>query len=455
MAKTVLCSNTSFMKLFPFYCLLFTLLGTHFVNAQTIAELDAKLQEVATAHKLKGISASVRFADGSVWNHAVGKDGADKNLHPDMLFEMGSITKSFTASIILQLTQEGKLSLNDSLHRFFDTLVNIDSSITIKQLLNHTSGIFSYEDNLTLAGSVIIYPDKVWNPRSILRQFIEPMLFEAGTSWAYSNTNYLLLGLIIEQIEERSYHESVRKRLLEPLGLEHCYIEPNESHSEERALSWLTSGKYQDNVSEAILSAAWSAGALVATTKNVAVWAEALYGNELLGSAQTNLMLKNVQIGTRVFNYGLGTSLSTHGGYTILGHNGNTVLQHANMSYCPDLGISLAFAINQEGADEVLEEVKKDLLDYLFSKPWGLGASDAFSRTPHFYPNPATQVLQITQVSTPQRVCVCNRHGAEVLRAMVEGSTSMDVSGLVPGYYVVSFSNPDGSIISREPLLLR
>jgi len=453
-AKTDLCYNTLFMKFLPLYCLLVALWGSGIVHAQTSTELNAKLQEVAATHKLKGISASVRFADGSTWNHAIGKDGADKDLHSDMLFEMGSITKSLTAGIILQLSEEGKLSLNDSLHRYFDTLINIDSSITIQQLLNHTSGIFSYEDNLTLAGSVIIYPDRVWNPRTILREFIEPMYFDPGTNWTYSNTNYLLLGLIIEQIEGHSYHESVRKRLFEPLGLEHCYIEPSESHNEERALSWLESGKYQDNISEAILSAAWSAGALVATPQDVALWAETLYSGELLGPSLTDAMLENVQIGTQTFNYGLGTSLSTYNGYTLYGHNGNTVLQHANMSYCPDLGISLAFAINQEGADEVLEAVKKDLLDFLFAKPWGLGLPQLPAHSVHLYPNPADKLIQISGVSTPLQVCIYHFNGALALKTQVEENTSINVSALPAGTYILSFTNSYGSVTSRELLLL-
>lgn len=422
-------------------------------HAQTADALDAKLQEVAEKYELKGISATVRFADGSAWSGAQGAHGNDGDLNADMLFEMGSITKSMTASIILQLVEEDALSLEDSLHQFFAPLKNIDSNITVKQLLNHTSGIYTYEDNPSLAATVIIYPDRVWEPTDIL-DYIEPMYFEAGAGWAYSNTNYLLLGLIIEKIEGRSYHESLRKRLLEPFGLQHSYLDPNESYSEARALSWLSSGAYQDNVFEAILSVAWSAGALVSTSKDVALWAEKLYSGEVLGTAVTEAMLQTTQAGDNSYNYGFGTSLSVYAGRRVVGHNGNTAMQHANMSYCPELGLTLALAINQEDADAVLEQVKTDLLTYLFDQPWGLSVENHSVSPMTVVPNPATHQLQVYAGSSYGQLQLLNGTGQVVWSQAVSGTAHLDVSHLPKGAYLVRWYSEKGTAVNCRKLLI-
>lgn len=425
-------------------------------KAQTSDILDAHLAKTFEAYNLKGISVSARFSDGSTWSQAMGNHGSEGALSSDMLFEMGSITKSMTTAIIMQLVEEGELSLQDSIYRFLDSYENIDSNITIRQLLNHTSGVYSYEDNNSLVIAVLLFPEEIWEPEEVL-EFVEAPYFEPGKGWAYSNSNYLLLGLIIEAIEGRDFHESLRKRIFEPLGMENSYLEPLETPSETRALSWSASGEYQEAPSNALLSAAWAAGALVSTTKDVALWAESLYSGSFLGEEATAIVVEKTEAEGQIYNYGLGTSLSTYNEFEVLGHFGNTVLQHANMSYCPELNVTLALAINQEGADDVIETVRDELLALVISEERGWGQSlEGYQGTRvKIFPNPATEYFNLPDDLENSQVQILSSTGQLLFEQRVSGKQRMDVSQLQPGTYIVRLFDRNQGLVSHQTLVVQ
>ena len=135
-------------------------------------------------------------------------------------YRIGSITKTMTATVILQLVQEGKLSLDDPISKYRPDVPNGDN-ITIAQLLDMRSGLAGYTENPMFQQAVDDDPERIWTPDELLAlAFSAPPLFPPGTAWQYSNTNYVLLGLVMEDVTGQSVAELFQERLFDPLGLD-------------------------------------------------------------------------------------------------------------------------------------------------------------------------------------------------------------------------------------------
>mgnify|MGYP000120535318 CR=1 FL=1 len=421
-------------------------------QSQTLGEdFDKKLGELAEKYNMKGLAASIIFQDGSVWNGAIGQHGTSGDLSTNMLFEMGSNTKTFTAAMILQLADEGELTLSDTLGRFFDKIEHVDMGVTIKQLLGHTSGIYSYTNHADFGASVNSDIEKVWEPEEILENFMEPMRFDPGSKWQYSNTNFLLLGLIIEHLDERDYEVSLRQRLLDPLELEHSYLDIFESYGEPRSGTWLTNGAYFNQPYPAFMSAAWAAGGLVCTTEDLAHWAEKLYTNQVISEAWTDSMKKPVVVNGKETDFGLALFYRNYGGYEILGHGGAT-LQHSLMDYVPELGVTLVTVTNEQGRSAALDRVQEELFDMLFEKPWGLSIEHKREDDLTIFPNPVRSMIQIGSDQGFNDVHIYDMAGE--LLISVTGQNQIDVSGLVPGTYLLEALSSQSGELLRERFMV-
>ena len=137
----------------------------------------------------------------------------------DQRFRVGSVTKTFTATLVLQLVDEGKLGLGGTLEDYLPGVVPRGKEITIRQLLQHRSGLVNYTDYTSWLKDASTSPST--RPIDLLRfAGSKPLVFEPGTQWSYSNTNYIALGLVIEQVMGRSYAGELEQRIFEPLGLD-------------------------------------------------------------------------------------------------------------------------------------------------------------------------------------------------------------------------------------------
>ena len=135
-------------------------------------------------------------------------------------FRAASITKSFVATVVLELVAEGRLSLDDTVEHWLPGLVPNGAAITLRELLNHTSGLFDFGDDQVWNQSRVADPQRIWLPKELIAAAVShPPYFRPGTAWHYSNTNYVLLGLIIEAATGRSLGDELRERLLQPLAL--------------------------------------------------------------------------------------------------------------------------------------------------------------------------------------------------------------------------------------------
>lgn len=439
-----------------FSSLLFTIVFTGLCNSSFAQQatrleddLDAKLYELLTEYNLQGLAASVVFTDGSVWSSV---ESPSTNLTEDMLFEMGSNTKTFTAAIILQMAQQGELSLSDTVGKFLDPIEHIDMGITVKQLLNHTAGIYSYTNHEDFGSDINANPTKIYQPMEIVEAYLKPKVFDRGTKWRYSNTNYLVLGLIIEEVDGRKYEESLRKRIFEPLEMEHSYLDIFETYTEPRSGTWLPSG-YLDEEFPSFMSSAWAAGGVVSTTEDLATWAHMLYSNQVLNEAWTDSMKKITVVNGDSKDYGLGMFYRKYKGTPLYGHGGTT-LQHSTMEYSSEYDFSLVMVINEQARGGASTPVQNDMLDFILSKPWGLGKSEALAPVASLYPNPAENILRIHTSLTEGQVVMIDLTGKEVLQAQINGQSEVDLAQIDKGTYLVVLRGTEGETLFRERLVV-
>ena len=204
---------------------------------------------------------------------------------------MASITKPFVATIVLQLVAEGKLGLDDAVDRRLPGLVPNGGAITLRELLNHTSGFFDYQNDKSWVKAVIAHPGRRWSPRELVAIATSHRpLFPPGKGWSYSNTNYVVLGLVVEAVTGTAIGQQLRERLFRPLGLAATsfpagtQIEGPHAHGYIGfgTLPSLPPGRLFDATSVESPSVGWAAGAIVSNGDDVTRFFAALLGGRLL-----------------------------------------------------------------------------------------------------------------------------------------------------------------------------
>ena len=186
-----------------------------------------------TFHNLVGLSVAVSDANQDIWLGTTGYSNPIEGdtITSDMIFNIASVTKTFVAGITMQLIEEGNLSLGDSIYHWIPSHPYIDSTVTIKQMLNHTSGINAFINTDTTWFNLFLqYPDSLWDAWDAINSFLLPPAFPAGSTWGYSNTNYMLLGMIIEQETGLPLNEVIQNRVSIPYSLDRTFLEPVDFH---------------------------------------------------------------------------------------------------------------------------------------------------------------------------------------------------------------------------------
>lgn len=329
--------------------------------AQISSEMENDFQEILDAvindNGYIGVSASVKVGD-TQWAGVSGISATNEDLTNNSTFGMGSITKTITSACILQMMEQGALQLSDPLHFYLDTYPNIDSTITIKQLLNHTSGIFNYTDHPDF-GNIFMNPAQYYTQEDVLAAFVAEPSFVIGTKQEYSNTNYLLLGMIIETIAKQSFQDEIRARFNPNDEYPSFDMPPYDMPTESMANLWLdptgTGNPPQDMEGlgfslNSFFTAAHSAGAYASTTTDLARWGYDLYAGNILAEASMDSLFAVHPFGLfGVIDYGLGVfSAPFSCNQTGWGHNGN-IIYTAACYYIPELDLSVAVMTNDGG----------------------------------------------------------------------------------------------------------
>ncbi len=182
-------------------------------------ELQDILDGAVNADRAMGVSLTVLVPGYGPWLGVAGKSEPAVPVATDMAFGVGSISKSFIAALILQLAEEGELSLDDQLSQWIPDAPNVDNKATIRQLLNHTSGTFQPNHHPNFFTTVFSDGGREWTDEEIFASFQLEPYSAPGTEWHYSNAGYTLLGQIIEEATGSSVSAELRERFFEPLGL--------------------------------------------------------------------------------------------------------------------------------------------------------------------------------------------------------------------------------------------
>ncbi len=239
------------------------------------------------------------------------------------------------STVLLQLAGEGKLDLDAPVVRYLPGL--IDQRITVRQVMQHTSGLYNYTDALPLN------PDefekiryKHWTPQELVAvSTSKPLDFEPGTKWNYSNTNYIVAGLLVEKLTGRPYEKAVEQRILKPLHLNDTEVpgdNPNIKGPHAHGY-WTVDGKPSD-ITRLNPSVAWSAGEMISTTRDLDTFIDALADGRLLKPAQQQEISKTTAVSP---DYGLGLEVETLPcGTKVWGHGGGIPGYSSQMLSTPD-----------------------------------------------------------------------------------------------------------------------
>jgi D-alanyl-D-alanine carboxypeptidase len=250
-------------------------------------------------------------------------------MRPWLHYRVGSVTKPFVATVVLQLVAEGRLSLSDTVARWLPGILPYDDQVTIRQLLNHTSGVPDY----TLEPIIRLYSDprarfRAWTPRELVALVADqPPDFPPGTAWRYSNTGYILAGMIVEAATRHRLARELARRIFRPLGLRDTFFpvnRPTIPRPYARGYS-LPLGQEQGPLLDFTVlnpSVAWAAGALVSNLGDLEHFFRALLGGRLLPPRLLAAMTTPVPTGQPGFGYGLGLIVIDTPAGRLLGHDG-------------------------------------------------------------------------------------------------------------------------------------
>ena len=327
------------------------------------AALQLRLNEWHKAGSFPGATLGVVLANGESFRLAVGfSDRETKTpMKPTDRMLAGSVGKTFAAATALQLVAEGKIGLDDKIEKYlgrepwFSRLPNA-KDITVRQLMNHTSGLVRYEFKEQFTKDLTANPEKVWKPAELVAYLLdEKPPFEAGKGWDYSDTNYIVLGMIIEKVTGRKFYDEANRRLLKPLkltdtipqdglrlkGVVQGYAGTNNPFGGTDAM--IVNGKFAINP-----QFEWTGGGYASTAHDLARWAKMIYEGKAFSPALLPQVVEGVpapMLG-RETKYGLGAIIRKTTLGTSYGHSGFFPGYMTDMMYFPEHKVALAVQVN-------------------------------------------------------------------------------------------------------------
>jgi D-alanyl-D-alanine carboxypeptidase len=358
--------------------------------------LQARLDAIRLKYRLPGVSATIIWPDGRTWSGASG--WADIAHHvkvfPGTAFSIGSVSKTFLATLVLELVHEGRLTLDDPVRHWLPT-AKVSTNVTVRELLDHTSGLYDFFGNPLIDTALLARPKRVWTPAMALGYMKAPYC-DPGTCWVYSNSNYVLLGQIVEQVTGRPVTTELRERFFDPLGLSRTFVQGVEPRRGTVATAYKLTGtptsrgttSLADGTGIApftsVVTAAGTAGDIASSSVDLARWARALYGGAVLAPDSLAMMLdtsRSKQLHAAKL-YGFGMEVVILGGRFTVGHNGRLIGSRASIRYLPQSGFTVAVVTNQDpiGPDVFgtsLLNIAIASLTPPLPAPWQVGSASA------------------------------------------------------------------------------
>lgn len=360
----------------PFF---FVLISAFSASAQTDArfkKIDSLLTFFTANDKFMG-SVSIREKDKVVFEKAYGFADVESNIKstPDTKYKIGSVTKMFTSAIIFQLIEEKKIKLDNKLSEYFPEIKNADK-ITVDNLLSHRSGIYNFTEDPEFQN----YYTKFQSKQAMLKRIAAfESVFEPGSKAEYSNSNYILLGYIIEKVAGKPYKGVVTDRIIKKAGLKNTYYYSKINPKKKEAYSYKRENGKWEKQEEWNESLVFAAGALQSTPNDLTQFIRALFDGKIITKESLDSMTKmEMGYGRGIFNFPFGER-------KFLGHNGSIEGFSSVLGYYPKDEVSFAMTINGENYDG------NDIL---------IGILSCYYKLPYRFPNVNTVDVDLTTLKS-------------------------------------------------------
>jgi D-alanyl-D-alanine carboxypeptidase len=319
-------------------------------NSDVSKDFDNRLDSLHLKVKIPGVYLGIWAVDrGLTYEKTSGfRDVINSSgLTSGDLFRIGDVTKTFTTTVLLQLVDENKLTLDNKLNLYFPAIPNSEN-ISVRQLLNMSSGLYDYTTDSVFWGQVKANPLRVWTPQELVNYSTNHTpYFPPGNGWHYSNTNTVIIGMIIEQITNSTLKQEIQNRIIIPMNLLNTFF-PTDQYMPSGSIcnGYIysnTLGLYENITSKFNPSWMWASGNMISNPIDLKVWIKALVNGSLLSSTMQEERLKFIYSGTPSVKYGLGLYNLQDG---FIGHKGTYPGYNNVVVYFPARGTLISIMFN-------------------------------------------------------------------------------------------------------------
>jgi len=326
-------------------------------DASTCGRLQGVLDTFVAEGRAPGVAVTVGFADGSTWSGAAGVSDLESGaaMAPVDRFRIGSVTKTFTAALVMLLVEDGVLSLDDVVSRHLTGVPNGDL-VTVRQLLQHTSGLadYLYDPAIVSTRSAPHTPAELLAVAQSLTPELAP-----GERYRYSNTNYVLLGLIVERVTGSTWAAEIRDRILDPTGLSDTFVYGWEEvpGGFVRGYAAAAGGGWDDVTLALHPTVAYAAGCMVSSTPDLVRWSQALHAGRVVSAASLETMKNESRVSEEYpsIRIGLGIFIESADEYgSFLGHAGGLDGFSTEVQLLDGAGHTVAGAFNATEDDDTM-----------------------------------------------------------------------------------------------------
>ncbi|MFE0452910.1 serine hydrolase domain-containing protein [Streptomyces sp. NPDC058914] len=317
-------------------------------------QIDQAVQRVMKEASVPGVTVGIWTPDKGryVKSFGVADRSTGERMRPDLYMRIGSETKTFTVTAVLDLVDEGRIGLDDTIDQYVDGVPNGDK-ITLRQLAGMRSGLFNYSEDDDFFKALTSDPRREFTPRQLLDYaFGHPVLFPPGEKFSYSNTNLILLGLVVEKISGQPLGDYIQEHIIDPVGLEDTLFPKGAEFPEPHAQGYTNqtaTGKIEDSA-DWNPSWGWAAGAMISTLEDLRVWARTVAtgempdGERLISPATQKQRLDTPPTPIPGAGYGLGI-FNVQGW---IGHNGSLPGYESLTVYLPSAETTLVVVLNTD-----------------------------------------------------------------------------------------------------------
>lgn len=310
------------------------------------AAMKARLDQVVSSYTASNaFMGTVLVAEGDriLLNKGYGMASLEWEIPnaPDVKFRLGSMTKQFTATLLLLLQEQGRLNIEDPISKYLPDTPKAWEKITLAELLGHTSGI---PEVLETKGffAWAMSPHTPEEELTLVRD--KPLDFDPGSKFAYSNSNFVVLGSVIEKVSGKKYSDLLRERILDPLGMKDTGLDMDGLILSKRAEGYIPGEDGLVSASGPSMSVPWAAGSMYSTTGDLLKWEHGLFGGKVLSASSLKLMTTPGK-----GNYGLGLLIMEKDRIKVIEHGGIIDGFTTFLSYAPERGVAVVVLSNVMG----------------------------------------------------------------------------------------------------------